>query len=207
MASKEYSRKYYLANREKFLAARKKYVSENRDKVLADKKLDYQKHKEKRDAGKKQWIEKNREDINARNRERYWKNRERERLRSKKYQLENKAKCNEKARRWRMNNKGRNHINVKMWRMGNKTGANAKSALHRAKKYNVAVPWANLEEIKRIYDMAALMTRLTGIEHHVDHVYPICGNTVTGLHVEHNLRVIPGRENQSKSNKCPCLCN
>jgi hypothetical protein len=45
MATKEYSKKYYLANREKFLAARRKYVAENRERVLAEKAIDYKKHK------------------------------------------------------------------------------------------------------------------------------------------------------------------
>lgn len=48
--------------------------------------------------------------------------------------------------------------------------------------------------------MARQMTLATGIPHEVDHVVPLLGKTVSGLHVENNLRVIPMLENRRKSN-------
>jgi hypothetical protein len=51
------------------------------------------------------------------------------------------------------------------------------------------------------YQLAAMLTRETGIIHHVDHIIPLQGKKVSGLHVFSNLRVIPGEENVKKSNK------
>lgn len=66
-----------------------------------------------------------------------------------------------------------------------------------------APPWANRSAIKAIYDEAKRRTRETGIAHDVDHIIPLLGEFVTGLHVETNLRVIPKSDNIAKSNKVP----
>jgi hypothetical protein len=51
------------------------------------------------------------------------------------------------------------------------------------------------------YQLAAMLTKASGIEHHVDHIIPLQGRKVSGLHVFSNLRVIPGSDNVKKSNK------
>lgn len=58
-------------------------------------------------------------------------------------------------------------------------------------------------EIKEFYFLSKSLTRTTGVKHNVDHVVPICGKTVCGLHVPWNLQVITEEENLKKHAKHP----
>lgn len=61
--------------------------------------------------------------------------------------------------------------------------------------------WADQDAILAIYDDAARLTIETGEKHHVDHVIPLHGKNVCGLHVAENLEAIPARENVRKGNR------
>jgi hypothetical protein len=56
-------------------------------------------------------------------------------------------------------------------------------------------------EIKSIYLQAIHLTQASGSRFVVDHIYPLRGKTVSGLHVPSNLRVISEEENRKKYNK------
>lgn len=62
--------------------------------------------------------------------------------------------------------------------------------------------WREFNElvIKEIYLQCKDITSSTGILHHVDHVLPLQGKDICGLHVYNNLQVITAYENMSKSN-------
>ena len=55
--------------------------------------------------------------------------------------------------------------------------------------------------IKEIYELAALRTKLTGVKWHVDHIIPLQGKLVSGLHTPYNMQVIPAMQNRIKKNK------
>ena len=94
---------------------------------------------------------------------------------------------------------------VKKWQKANpekvavwKYKAEAK---RRARKLNATVIWADNDAIGALYKEATRLTKETGIPHQVDHIIPLVGETVSGLHVHYNLQVLTARENQIKSNK------
>ena len=57
------------------------------------------------------------------------------------------------------------------------------------------------EYIKHIYKQCRMITKLTDIQHHVDHIVPLRGKTVSGLHVPWNLQIITAESNIKKGNK------
>ena len=74
----------------------------------------------------------------------------------------------------------------------------------KAVKLNAMPDWLSEEDrasIREVYDTCRKLTEATGVEHHVDHIVPLQGDNVCGLHVHWNLRAIPAKENLSKSNK------
>ncbi len=61
--------------------------------------------------------------------------------------------------------------------------------------------WVDQSQIAQIYKLCIDITEQSGIVHHVDHIVPLRGEGVSGLHVPWNLRVIPASENLSKGNR------
>lgn len=100
-----------------------------------------------------------------------------------------KTRKNEFSKRYRNNNKGK---------------CNAYGAKYRADKLKATPQWLDkkqLKEIENIYNKCKEISQKTGIQHHVDHIIPLNGNGVRGLHVPWNLQIISKHENLVKSNK------
>lgn len=64
-------------------------------------------------------------------------------------------------------------------------------------------PWAKREKaaIKRMYKMAEIKQKKTGEAYHVDHIIPLNGKYVSGLHCKANLQVILAQENLMKGDE------
>lgn len=78
-----------------------------------------------------------------------------------------------------------------------RTGSNR----YRAPKGQRIVAWADRDLIKRIYIVCKRVTKDTNVKHNVDHIIPIKGKNVCGLHVHNNLAIVPAKYNLTKGNK------
>ena len=67
--------------------------------------------------------------------------------------------------------------------------------------FNREVSWANKKKIKRVYELCKMISEDTGAMHHVDHIIPLIGKNISGLHVHTNLQILPASENFKKNNK------
>ena len=101
-------------------------------------------------------------------------------------------------------NKNKIRKNASSWLQKNKDKANAKTAMRRALKIQRTPKWLDKEDqwlINEAYSLAQLRTNLFKTLWTVDHIVPLNGETVSGLHVPWNLQVIPSNLNYSKAAK------
>ena len=119
----------------------------------------------------------------------------------KDYHLRNREERNAKQRAYREKHREYYLKKDKEWRTKNKPLKNAHNAKRRAARLNRTPPWAALDRIEEMYELAQLATEVSGEAYHVDHIVPLQGTHVSGLHIHENLQVIPAIENLRKGNK------
>ena len=132
----------------------------------------------------------------------YSKNKERVVSQRKKTETdEDRRKSRERATAYYWANRERRIEAVKEYSRNNRAKVLAQRTKRKARVRQATPSWADLEAIKKIYIKRQNVSDRTGIEHHVDHIVPLLGKNVCGLHVPWNLQVIPAADNIRKSNK------
>ena len=90
------------------------------------------------------------------------------------------------------------------WEKANPHKKLARVRKRQASKLKRTPKWltkADNDAMVALYEEAAKLSKETGIKYHVDHILPLQGKKVSGLHVPANLQVIPAKENLKKSNR------
>lgn len=163
----------------------------------------------------KKWREQNRDRARARDAAYAAANREQARDRARKWRLENLDRDRENTRRWQENNRDRAYANQRAWRASNPEKVKQYSrtywennrdkyqhqkALRRASELQATPAWVDANALSSIYAKAARL-RAAGQDVHVDHIVPLRGKNVCGLHVPWNLQIIPASDNLRKGNR------
>lgn len=102
---------------------------------------------------------------------------------------------------WYKANKHRCAIVNAKWSQNNLHKKRAYRAKRRALIASSTPCWANLDIINNLYKTAHEMSVNDGIKYEVDHIIPLQGKNVTGLHVENNLQIINMTTNRQKAYK------
>lgn len=146
-------------------------------------------NREKRRQGKRDFYQNNLEKELQRKKDAYARNTEKEKARSARWRDKNREYLREKDRQ---------DAKERPAYFCYKTQKRHAAKLQRTPKWLTA---EQLKDIQTEYELSAWCSKVMGIKYNVDHIVPLQGKTVCGLHVPWNLRVIPASDNFKKSNK------
>jgi hypothetical protein len=156
---------------------RERYRMLKREHARSTKEKDPVKFEESQKIRSQKYRTKHRERVLARNRQRM-----------KKWRNENPDLAKEAQKKWIQNNKHRF------------IAYNSKQRARRKSQTSIL----DIEErltINEIYKARKRISDCTGIQFHVDHIYPLSKG---GLHKLSNLQLLPAIINIKKGNKLPC---
>lgn len=151
----------------------------DREKLLARSKELYRANPEKKKEVARKWYADNKEYVAARGKVYREKTKERRKETQKKYQKNNKEAIAKKKATYAKNNKGL---------------VQSIKARYRASKLQRTPSWSDTELIKDSYKEAAYF------QMEVDHIIPLQGKLVSGLHVWDNLQLLSKEDNCKKGN-------
>jgi len=126
--------------------------------------------------------------------------------RTKRWYESNKQRSRENDRKWMAEHPGR----INAWRREqyrlNPAVAIARLAARKARKLQAQPKWLSAiqkAQIQEFYEIARARSVQTGIQHDVDHIFPLVNPDFCGLHVPWNLQVLSGEENKKKNTSFP----
>ena len=131
----------------------------------------------------------------------YRKNKKRKAKTTRNWYLANKDKKDEYNKQWWRNNPEKQKAKIKRFHENNPHKVSEYNASRRSQKLNATPAWADKVAIDYIYYAAKVIERVYGTKWHVDHIIPLKGKNVCGLHVQNNLQLLAPLDNLKKSNK------
>lgn len=181
--------KNYAENKERYRATGKIWTERNWDKVRSYQAEYRAANAEKIEAGKIEYRKKNAERL---------------REKAKRYYHANKEQVNTRKKLWDSENKERRKAHLQKYYEENKDLFTAAAGRRRAATLKRTPAWLTDEDFFRMETMylyTKSMAQTTGRSYHVDHILPLRGKYVSGLHVPDNLQVLEASENIRKNNR------
>lgn len=123
---------------------------------------------------------------------------------NRKYAEENKERVYSHKKKYLDNNRDKHYKAAARWKSNNRSKANSAQAKRRAAKLKATPDWLTedqLADIQSMYELAKKFEGIFGLKYEVDHIVPLQGENVCGLHVGWNLQILEQGMNRSKSNK------
>ena len=167
------------------ISCRLTYRATRKKIITKQKKESYERTKDKVSENKKKYYEANKEKILVARKAFYAKNKEKLLAKNKNFYYKNPDWYKE----YRYRSDGR---------------VQAKEAKRRASKLQRTPSWLTDDDFwvfQQAHDLALLREKMFGFKWHVDHIVPLQGTNVSGLHVPENIQVIPASINTAKQNK------
>ena len=193
---REYMRLWKDKNKEAVAQHNRTYYGKNSERIKTRVADWYEKNREYGLEYRKEYYQATREMQLAQQKERRIADPEATKLKKKLEYDKHADRYKASGKRWREANRERCKANRNAWKEANWGKVLAQCAAQRAAKLERIPLWADLDDIDRIYDQCP-------DGYHVDHIYPMRGKTVSGLHVSNNLRFSTAVENLSKRNRMP----
>jgi len=134
--------------------------------------------------------------VNQKNR-----NRQKQKAHCKASYLKHRDAVMQKATARNRERPGEHASATKRWRDRNRDRVAIYNASRRNAVLRATPPWVDRAAIATVYAAAKEMTVRTGIVHSVDHIVPLVGKGVCGLHVPWNLQVLTWADNAAKGNR------
>ena len=110
-----------------------------------------------------------------------------------KWRAENAEHVKKHSKAYHIKNKDKISARMKEYTKNNPEGNRERSSRYDANKSQRCPVWADLNKIKNMYNECPKNMQ-------VDHIIPLRGTAVSGLHVAGNLQYLSPLENQRKSN-------
>ena len=123
----------------------------------------------------------------------------------KNWQAANPEKVKKAAKLWAAANPEKVAATTKRYRQKHPDAYTAQAVANVAKRAKRVPQWLTSEDkwlLRQAYDLAKLRTEMFGFPWEVDHILPLRGALVSGLHVPTNVQVIPKTLNRAKRNHC-----
>jgi len=185
-------------------AYRKAWAARNAEYVRATNRAYCAANVERQRAKTRAWAAANPERKKETDREYARANKDRLREQNAHWRQQNAERISENRVRYAEENREAIRKRQAAWRRANHGKVLADRAYRKARKRQATPSWLTQEhrtEMAAFYVRAAELAEQTGEAWHVDHIVPLCGANVCGLHVPWNLQVLPARENILKSNR------